>query len=150
MYKQWAGLRIVYPRAVSFGGVFELGALHEVIDAPDGRGDVAVDGLELAAHDDGFAGTGLDTHAAEDTAEHVDLVTDGILLDGRIFMFGGHNGDAVGRAGRGAHHAGRAARTAVGPLGEDVYSPKPVGVLPGDDSRIRKASGRADLKRVWR
>src|SRR5205823_11417618 len=76
--------------------------------------------LGLAAHDDGFFGTGIDAEAAEDAAQHIDLEARRRLFNQRVGDLLRLDVDAIRRAGRRAHVAGDAARAAVFARRQDV------------------------------
>src|SRR5262249_52369533 len=80
-------------------------------------------------HDDGLFRAGVDAVAAEDAAQHVDLVDHRVLLDVDVGMLAGLDVDALGRAGLRAEVAGDAAHRAVRAGGQDVMAAEAVTVV---------------------
>src|SRR6185437_6394468 len=99
-------------------------ARHQLFFVEDAVGAlVSRLGVVERVHADGVARTGLGTQTTHNAPQFIDLEDLGALLDpavGRLFR---DDGDAVGGADRGAHHAGDAADLAVVTQHEAVEAP---------------------------
>src|SRR3989338_9653149 len=86
--------------------------------------------MDSDLHPDGITRTGLDSEAAVDAAQGVDLVTHGELFNRVIRILPGLDIDAFGRTGRGAKETGRALNRPVLLEGQAVAPPEGVRIRP--------------------
>lgn len=78
--------------------------------------------VDAGIHSDGITGAGLDTESAENAAQFVNFIDQGVFFDGRVLMFCSNYGDAICGAACGAKHTGGAARAAIVSSGQAVLS----------------------------
>src|SRR5262245_12675250 len=81
--------------------------------------------MVFAAHDDRFLRTGVHTESAVDASHHVDVETEGVFFDLRVWMFARFDVDALRRADRRAHVTRDALQASVTPNRQDVGASKP-------------------------
>src|SRR3989338_7088000 len=87
-------------------------------------------GVESGIHPDGVARTGLDTKAAVDAAQGVDLVTHGELFNWVIRIFTSFNINTFRWTGRGAKKTGGTLHRPIPLEGQTVASPEGVRIRP--------------------
>src|ERR1700733_10617656 len=91
----------------------QLRPIRQPLYAPNGSLARVFTYLGLATHYDCFFRTGLDTEAAEDAPEHVDVESGGEFLNKRIRFLARLNVYAIGRTGGRAHVTCNAPGSAV-------------------------------------
>src|SRR5262249_50656614 len=120
------GHRPVRAVARPFGVYSRAG--HEFLDWVDGFRSIVNSLMVLAAQDNRFFGTCIDTEPAIDTPHHVDVESGGKFLDLRIWMFARFDIDAFCRTNRRAHVARNAFETSITSNRQDVRSAKTFGI----------------------
>ena len=103
----------------------KLLVFHEILP-----GETPIRWVESGIHPDGVARTGLDTKAAVNAAQGVDLVTHGELFNWVNRILPGLDIDAFGWTGRGAKKAGRALNRLVLLEGQAVAPPEGIRIRP--------------------
>ncbi len=85
---------------------------------------------DLGVHADGIFRASLHAKTAVNAFTEVNIEAGRTLFNFRVWMFLGHNVNAVSRTNRFAHHAGHAARGTVFPLGQPMAGAQTAGGRP--------------------
>ena len=101
---------LVGERQVTFCDRFTQRGVHQLMDVKaHGLSRIGRYIKDSCVHPNRVLGTYLDTVSTIDTDPQVDVKADRVLLDVRVRVLTGHDGDALGRANRLAQHAAHAA-----------------------------------------
>src|SRR3989304_985768 len=103
----------------------KLLVFHEILP-----GETPIRWVESGIHPDGVARTGLDTKAAVDAAQGVDLVTHGELFNWVIRILTSFNINTFRRTGRGAKKTGGTLHRPIPFEGQTVAPPEGVRIRP--------------------